>query len=81
MPTPNVLTQDNLNYANSLLDQGRVSEMYDYLAAQGYQYAQLANGVANGDSPAGLIALEFMENTAQAQGLTLSQAEVDYLER
>ncbi|MBK7901346.1 MAG: hypothetical protein IPJ99_18860 [Betaproteobacteria bacterium] len=77
MATPNVLTQNNLDYARSLLDQGRVSGMYDYLAAQGYQYARLANGVARGDSPAGLIALEFMENTAQAQGHTLSEAEVN----
>src|SRR3546814_20107725 len=55
--------------------------MYDYLAARGYKYAELANGVAKGNSLAGEAAIGYMKETASDQGRPIAEAEVDAIRR
>ena len=59
------------------MERGLLAQAYDELAAHGYRYAALANGVVKGDSFSGRIALEFLGKTAVAQDRPLSEADVD----
>ncbi|MGK3118991.1 S8 family serine peptidase [Pseudomonas corrugata] len=76
-----VLKQADLDYAQSLLGSNGPAAMYDYLAARGYKYAELANGVAKGNSLAGEAAIGYMKETASDQGRPIAEAEVDAIRR
>lgn len=71
------LTKNDLSHFRQLLAHGQLAQAYDELAARGYQYATLANGVVKGDTFSGRIALEFLEKTAEAQKHALSEEAVD----
>ncbi|MBJ7538893.1 S8 family serine peptidase, partial [Marinomonas transparens] len=76
MTTQQVLiTTDDLAHAQSLLENGQLSEMYDYLASKGDRYSTLAKGVVEGNTVSGKAALEFMEHTAIQQGKAWGEAE------
>lgn len=63
--------------AQSLLENEGPTAMYDYLAGKGDRYATLANGVARGDSVAGVAAISFMSQTAKDSGTPLQEADID----
>lgn len=71
------ITLADLGHAKILLDQGRLIEMYDYLASFGDRYSILAKSVVDGSSLSGQAALEFMEHTVELQGNTLTQADIN----
>ena len=74
------LNQANLNQARQLYDQGNLEGMYNYLALNcGDRYAVLAKGVVTGDTISGKAAIEFMENTAEQQGRTLSESDLNQI--
>ena len=64
------LTQNDLAHARDLANQGKLSEMYDFLASHGDRYAVLAKGVVEGNTLYGQAAIEFMKRTAENQGKT-----------
>ncbi len=74
---PTSLTKNDLSHFRQLLADGQLAQAYDELAARGYQYAALANGVVKGNTFSGRIALEFLEKTAEAQERSLSEQAVD----
>jgi hypothetical protein len=63
-----------------MISQGNISGFYSYMYSQGYGYAALANGVVTCSGLAGNIAQNFMVGSAQAQGITLSAAQVTSIE-
>lgn len=71
------ITMENLNYAKGLADQGKLVEMYGYLASFGDRYSVLATGVVQGSTLSGVAALEFMEHSAKQQGQTLSENDLN----
>jgi hypothetical protein len=74
---PNSLTRHDLSHFRQLLADGRISQIYDELAAKGYRYARLANGVVRGDTFSGRIALEFLAKTAEDREQSLSGEDID----
>jgi Ca2+-binding RTX toxin-like protein len=82
---PKALTRENLNAARAILTDSSLSKdkaasaMYGYLSGEGYKYAELANGVALGDTLAGSAALSFMKTTAESQGRPLDDAQVNQI--
>ncbi|GAA5177490.1 hypothetical protein GCM10025771_14700 [Niveibacterium umoris] len=58
------IVSKDISDAETLLNQGRLSDMYSLLASKGDRYAELANGVAKGDTLAGQTALNCMKQTA-----------------
>lgn len=46
------------------LAAGQISEVYATLSNSGYAYADWAKGVANGDTVAGIAALDYLKGTA-----------------
>jgi len=74
---PIPLTKQELNQFRKLLADGKLAKAYDGLAANGYLYAELANGVVKGDTFSGRIALEYLEKTSETQGSSLTEAAID----
>lgn len=74
---PQGLTVADLDHAKALLGSAGPGAMYDYLAAKGFKYAVLANGVAKGDSVAGEVAINFMKVTASDAGHAMSDVDVN----
>nr|WP_275250811.1 hypothetical protein [Vandammella animalimorsus] len=52
----------------SLIDAGRIGDFYSDLIDKGYSYAAWAKGVANGETLAGISALDYMHNSAMMGG-------------
>ena len=85
---PNPLTTDELNQAKTLLNSGTtaaekksaLNSFYQYMSDQGYGYADLAQGLVNGSTMSGNTALDFLQNAANAQGVTLSNQDVQNIE-
>lgn len=71
------LTKEDLEKARNILDSKGVGDMYDYMAMKGDRYAILANGVAKGNSIAGLAAINFMRRTEADAGRPMSEADVE----
>ncbi|WP_019567484.1 hypothetical protein [Thioalkalivibrio sp. ALMg13-2] len=71
------ITQDDLDYARSLQAEGRLADMYDYLATFGDRYSILARGVVEGDTMSGQVALRFMEAAAEGEGIPFGESETD----
>jgi len=63
-PLHTPITPADLAQARELLAQGRLSQMYDVLAAHGDRYSTLAKGVVEGNTLSGVAALEFMQRRA-----------------
>ncbi|WP_355582585.1 putative Ig domain-containing protein [Xanthomonas cannabis] len=76
-----MMNADNLVQARSLLEAGRIEEMYAYIAAFGHRYSRLASGVARGNMFSGLSALEFLEETASAAGTSVNSAGIQEIRR
>ena len=74
---PQELKMSDLDYAKGLLASKGPEEMYDYLAAKGYKYATLANGVVKGNSVAGEVAINFMKLTASDLSRAMSDSDVN----
>lgn len=73
---PQALSKVELDRAEALLESAGPSAMYEYLAAKGYRYAELASGVSKGDTLAGAAAISFMKMTASNAGTPVSDADV-----
>lgn len=73
---PQALSKVELDRAEALLESAGPSAMYEYLAAKGYRYAELASGVSKGDTLAGATAISFMKMTASNAGTPVSDADV-----
>lgn len=73
------MTTADAAQARRILDSGGPSAMYQYLKSKGFRYAELADGVATGDSVAGDAALRFMQTVADEAGKPLSPTDVDVI--
>ncbi|WP_238946409.1 hypothetical protein [Vandammella animalimorsus] len=62
------LNFQDLERLQSLIDAGNVGDFYSYLVNRGYRYASWAKGVANGETLAGISALDYMRNSALKGG-------------
>ena len=78
---PQELSLNDLERAKGLLETLGPAAAYDYLAAKGYKYATLANGVAKGNSLSGEAAINFMRLTASDLGRTLSDVDVNRIRK
>lgn len=82
----NAITLEQLSQYQSLLNDGNISGFYSVMLAQGYSYAGWAQGVADGDSIAGLSASEFMTGSAMIgvgglDGQTLSAGTIQNIKQ
>lgn len=71
------LTKEDIAAARSIFESKGVGDMYDYMAMKGDRYSVLANGVAKGNSIAGLAAINFMKRTEADAGRPMSEADVE----
>ena len=62
------LNANDLKFAEKLLQESSPGLMYNYLSGAGYKYAILALGVAEQNTIAGIVALNFMKAAAATQG-------------
>ena len=62
------LNADDLKFAEKLLQESSPGLMYNYLSGAGYKYAILALGVAEQNTVAGIVALNFMKAAAATHG-------------
>ncbi|HDS1736226.1 S8 family serine peptidase [Pseudomonas sp. BP8] len=71
------LVVEDVNRARRTFESEGAAAMYDYLAGKGDRYALLANGVAKGNSIAGLAAIGFMKRTEEDAGRPMQQVDVE----
>ena len=71
------IERDQLDVARTVLADQGVSQMYGYLAENGFNYARLADGVALGNSLSGEAALSYMRSVAKSRGKTLTESDVN----
>ncbi len=71
------IARDQLDVARTVLADQGVSQMYGYLAENGFNYARLADGVALGNSLSGEAALSYMRSVAKSRGKTLTESDVN----
>ncbi|MGD9499036.1 MAG: hypothetical protein AB7V33_00910 [Halothiobacillus sp.] len=69
------ITQSDIDYAHILYQQGKLGEMYDFLASHGDRYSILAKGVVTEDTLSGRAAIEYLEHAALSQGKTLTESD------
>ncbi len=69
----------DIDEARAALESKGPSAMYDLLAAKGDKYAVLANGVARGESVAGVAAINYMKVVAADAGLPMSDSDVNVI--
>lgn len=74
---PQELSRSDLDQARTLLNSSGPSAMYDYLSGKGYTYATLANGVAKGDTLAGVAAINFMKANAAKSEKAFTDADME----
>lgn len=72
-----ILTKQEIEHARKVFENEGVTQMYDYMATKGDRYAMLANGVAKGNSIAGMAAINFMKKTEADAGRPMSDAQVE----
>ncbi|MFJ4345308.1 S8 family serine peptidase [Pseudomonas sp. NPDC089401] len=75
------LSVNDLALARAALAENGPGAMYDLLAAKGDQYAVLANGVARGDSIAGVAAIHYMKSVAADAGVPMGDEQVEVIRR
>ena len=69
----NILTTAQLQDARIMIDNGNLKGFYDYMASNGYGYANLAKGVVDCTTlSGGTTAQNFMAQAAAAKGISLS---------
>lgn len=71
------ITAADIQQAEKILLESGPAAMYDFLAEKGDKYAVLANGVARGDSLAGVAAISYMKNVASDLGRDMQDSDVD----
>lgn len=71
------LLQEDVRRAREIFESEGTGAMYDYLASKGDRYAVLANGVAKGNSIAGIAAIDFMKRTEQGAGRPMQEEDVE----
>ncbi|MBK5000958.1 S8 family serine peptidase [Pseudomonas sp. S31] len=71
------LIEEDVKHAREIFQGKGVRAMYDYLAGKGDRYAVLANGVARGNSIAGIAAIDFMKRTEAAAGRPMQEADIE----
>ena len=64
----NTLTLEQLQSFRHLLNAGNVSQFYTLMRDNGYAYAGWAQGVVDGDTIAGLAALDYLNDSAKMMG-------------
>lgn len=60
----NTLLLAQLQSCQQLLNDGQIRDFYTFMLNSGYEYASWARGVAEGDSLAGLSAMDFLTDSA-----------------
>ena len=75
------LNLDDLGFAEKFLQESSPSIMYQYLSGVGYKYTTLALGVAEQNTIAGIVALNFMKAAAAAQGKPIDDHKVQEILR
>ncbi len=79
---PNLLTTAQLIGAKAMIADGNVLGFYDYMASQGYGYANLAKGVVECTLlSGGSTAQNFMVQEAARRGITMTEQKVLDVER
>jgi len=71
------LSHSDIELASELLTKEGPSAMYDKLAEKGDKYAVLANGVARGNSIAGVAAINYMKGVAAEAGMPMRDEDVE----
>lgn len=79
---PSAISSTQIQQLIDTVNAGNYTAVYNFLSGQGYAYADWANGVAQGNSIAGVSALEFLEGTAMlgvggSVGQTLSSETIE----
>lgn len=78
---PNTLTTAQLRTAQSMITSGNVTGFYNYMAGQGYGYANLALGVVQCSFlSGGSTAQNYMVIQAAQMGITLTPSQVGAIE-
>lgn len=70
------LNSDNIKFAESFLEGTSPNFLYHYLSGEGYTYATLALGVAEQNTVAGIVALNYMKEVATAQGVPVDESKI-----
>lgn len=79
---PNILTTDALKNAQKMIQSGDLVGFYNYMAKQGYGYANLAKGVVACDTySGGTTAQNYMVQAASEMGVTLSADRILNIEK
>jgi hypothetical protein len=79
---PNTLTTSQLLSAQAMITNGNVLGFYDYMASQGYGYANLAKGVVECTLlSGGSTAQNFMTQEAARRGISMTEQQVHSVER
>lgn len=71
------LSHSDIELARFLLESKGPSAMYDQLATKGDRYAVLANGVARGDTIAGVAAINYMKGVAAEAGTPMGDEDIE----
>ena len=75
MATPQALTQVDINTLQSYIDAGTVSgaiDYYTYLSNKGYDYATLALGMVQDNTPSGSTARDYAEKVGKITGTNIN---------
>src|SRR5580693_7736730 len=74
------LTFAELEQLRSRLTLGTLANFYEFMGGQGYNYAYRAEGILKQDTLAGAEAYNFLLVSAQQQGVTLNQSQINTIE-
>lgn len=74
-----LLTATNIFAAQLILRESTPGVMYRFIANNDYPYATLALGVAEQNTVAGIVALNFMKETIAAQGLSIDDNKIEII--
>ncbi|WP_323165411.1 hypothetical protein [Pseudomonas bubulae] len=75
------LDSGNLKFAEGYLRETNPGFLYHYLSGKGYTYATLALGVAEQNTVAGIVALNYMKEVAAAQGMPVDESKTQEILR
>ena len=75
------LDSGNLKFAEGYLRETNPGFLYHYLSGKGYTYATLALGVAEQNTVAGIVAMNYMKEVAAAQGMPVDESKTQEILR
>ncbi|MEJ3647280.1 hypothetical protein WDZ55_17920 [Pseudomonas bubulae] len=75
------LDSDDIKFAERYLRETNPGFLYHYLSGKGYTYATLALGVAEQNTVAGIVALNYMKEVVAAQGMPIDENKIQEILR